>query len=146
MSVYPCSVRALDGGVIVSSRLRDTACLSRKKPCACAAAETHVEVADTLRVAAMVQEFRRHGHLVARLDPLRRPARGPWLAEVPAYDSDQRCAPPAHAAHAGCRGTWSGQHANGSLDLASVLAHSGMFAACRSLSVGLARRQFPVRE
>jgi len=50
----------------------------------------HLEVADTLRVAAMVQEFRRHGHLVARLDPLRRPARGPWLAEVPTHNSDQR--------------------------------------------------------
>ncbi len=50
----------------------------------------HMEVADTLRVAAMVQEFRRHGHLVARLDPLRRPARGPWLAEVPTHGSDQR--------------------------------------------------------
>ena len=50
----------------------------------------HAEVADTLRVAAMVQEFRRNGHLVARLDPLRRPARGPWLAEVPTHGSDQR--------------------------------------------------------
>ena len=56
-----------------------------------AADESLAEVADTLRVAAMVQEFRRHGHLVAQLDPLRRPARGPWLAEVPTHGSDQRC-------------------------------------------------------
>ncbi len=36
---------------------------------------------DVLSLAALVNAFRSRGHLYARLDPLRRVPRGPWLAE-----------------------------------------------------------------
>ncbi|KAK9810028.1 hypothetical protein WJX72_003602 [[Myrmecia] bisecta] len=40
------------------------------------------EVADTLKVAALVQTFRSRGHLAAQLDPLGRVRYGPWLSET----------------------------------------------------------------
>ncbi|CAG9461158.1 unnamed protein product [Pedinophyceae sp. YPF-701] len=40
------------------------------------------DVADTLRVARLVESLRNRGHLVAQLDPLRRVQRGPWLEEL----------------------------------------------------------------
>ena len=59
-------------------------------PMSLTAVEMRDEIEDTLRVAAMVQDFRRDGHLTATLDPLRRAAHGPWLAEVPAHVSNFR--------------------------------------------------------
>ena len=41
-----------------------------------------VEVADALKMAAMVGVFRGRGHLAAQLDPLGRAPRGPWLSEA----------------------------------------------------------------
>lgn len=41
-----------------------------------------VEVADALKMAAMVGVFRGRGHLAAQLDPLGRAPRGPWFAEA----------------------------------------------------------------
>lgn len=41
-----------------------------------------VEVEDAVKVTALVGAFRTRGHLCARLDPLGRVKRGPWLSEV----------------------------------------------------------------
>lgn len=49
------------------------------------APSTEFEVADTLKVAALVQQFRSRGHLVAQLDPLRRVQFGPWCGDVAVY-------------------------------------------------------------
>ncbi|KAK9823055.1 hypothetical protein WJX81_005034 [Elliptochloris bilobata] len=46
------------------------------------AQQTHAEVADALRMVAMVGVFRSRGHLAAKLDPLGRAPRGPFLAEA----------------------------------------------------------------
>ena len=46
------------------------------------AALSEPELADTLKVAALVQRFRQRGHLVAQLDPLRRVTYGPWLGDI----------------------------------------------------------------
>lgn len=41
------------------------------------------DIRDTVKVAALVGDFRVRGHLCADLDPLRRTKSGPWLSEVP---------------------------------------------------------------
>lgn len=41
-----------------------------------------VELADSLKIVALVQQFRSRGHLVAQLDPLRRVAYGPWFGDI----------------------------------------------------------------
>jgi 2-oxoglutarate dehydrogenase E1 component len=54
---------------------------SASSPSASASSSWPEEVADTLKVAAIVRRFRERGHLVANLDPLGRPGPrgGPWL-------------------------------------------------------------------
>jgi hypothetical protein len=59
---------------------------------------------DTFKVAELVRLFRSRGHLVARLDPLNRGQRGPWMKELGAA-SGTRWAPSLH---------WAGRNLLGS--------------------------------
>jgi 2-oxoglutarate dehydrogenase complex dehydrogenase (E1) component-like enzyme len=50
------------------------------------------EVSDILRVVALVDMFRREGHLVARLDPLSRVRYGPWMSDTLSHHASHWCA------------------------------------------------------
>ncbi len=62
------------------------------------------EVADVLRVAGLVERFRREGHLLARLDPLGRVAHGPWMSDSPGSSSPQWCDIPCPFLLYACQG------------------------------------------
>jgi hypothetical protein len=48
-------------------------------PALCALCSSHTQVP---QVAQLVHAFRARGHLMAQLDPLQRPADGPWQSEA----------------------------------------------------------------
>lgn len=43
---------------------------------------SHLEMSDTLTLAACIRRFRSRGHLVSQLDPLHRTPGGPWLGPI----------------------------------------------------------------
>ena len=46
------------------------------------AASLEHRMADTIKIVALIQKFRCKGHLTAQLDPLKRVAYGPWMADI----------------------------------------------------------------
>jgi hypothetical protein len=45
-------------------------------------AAQHLEISDTLKLAACIRRFKSRGHLVSQLDPLGRTPGGPWLGPI----------------------------------------------------------------
>ena len=45
-------------------------------------ASVESQVADTIRIVNLIHKFRCKGHLTAQLDPLKRVAYGPWMADI----------------------------------------------------------------
>jgi hypothetical protein len=43
---------------------------------------SHIDMSDTLTLAACIRRFRSRGHLVSQLDPLKRTPGGPWLGPI----------------------------------------------------------------
>lgn len=43
---------------------------------------SHIDMSDTLTLAACIRRFRCRGHLVSQLDPLKRTPGGPWLGPI----------------------------------------------------------------
>ena len=45
-------------------------------------AHSEAQLADTIKIVSLIQRFRSKGHLTAQLDPLKRVAYGPWMADI----------------------------------------------------------------
>ena len=44
--------------------------------------DVEAQLADTIKIVSLIQKFRNKGHLAAQLDPLKRVAYGPWMADI----------------------------------------------------------------
>ena len=90
------------------------------------------DLANALKVAGAIHRFRDRGHLVARLDPLRRCAGGPWVG--PIGEENARC----DAALLALVARWpeGGTEAERAAFAARELGLEGAGAAERELPVG----------